>query len=328
MHQVMELLSIKRRLKVALYSVSLSVMELNALSQNSQVGTQIRPQEVDLNLAASGNPVEMAALAGVVLTRPALALAEKIWEFGGNLPPKVKVAILCILMVALIAACSSPAIATETVASSTPTTVSAPANLEPSATKEPTSTKTPTKAPTKTPTTAPTAIPTKEIENYEPQTVEVAGKVDFGISTDTNVEVGEGQIRKWSTFTLANGEKVALVDIYENNQVGAMFYIISAVGSSTFKDRQADMGDLNQLWNGTLATLPFQGENQITILTGNKPEEYLLFDNPFLDILHGKLANQMIAFAKSGCSDTSLLPKFKGIPYPVLFSYRINYPTE
>jgi len=158
--------------------------------------------------------------------------------------------------------------------------------------------------------------------------VECAGSVDFGISTDTNVEVGKGQIRKWSTFTLANGEKVALVDIYENNQVGAMFYIISAVGSSTFKDRQADMGDLNQLWNGTLAILPFQGENQITILTGNKPEEYLLFNNPFLDILHGKLANQMIAFAKSDCSDTSLLPKFKGIPYPVLFSYRINYPTE
>jgi len=326
MHQVMELLSIKRRLKVALYSVSLSVMELNALSQNSQVGTQIRPQEVDLNLAASGNPVEMAALAGVVLTRPALALAEKIWEFGGNLPPKVKVAILCILMVALIAACSSPAIATETVASSTPTTVSAPANLEPTSTKTPT--KAPTKAPTKTPTTAPTAIPTKEIENYEPQTVECAGSVDFGISTDTNVEVGEGQIRKWSTFTLVNGEKVALVDIYENNQAGAMFYIFSATGSAGLKGRQADIGDLNQLWEGSMATLPFKGENQITILTGNKPEEYLLFSNPFLNILHGKLANQMIAFAKSGCSDTSLLPKFKGIPYPVLFSYRINYPTE
>ncbi len=318
----MELLSIKRRLKVALCSVSLSVMELNALSQNSQVGTQIRPQEVDLNLAASGNPVEMAALAGVGLTRSALALAEKIWGFAGDLSPKVKVAILCILMVALFAACSSPAIATETVVNSTPTTVSAPATLEPTATREPTATKVPTTAPTKI------IAPTQEIKDYPNTMIDFNASVDFGIKNTVNVELAPKlHIRRWTPGTTVNGEMIAIPTVIELTG-DSIFYLLSMIGSHLGQhDWQMRDDVIDKIW-GFLDESPYShGQQNLSFATGDMSSSLLTDNNPLRNYLDGDVANRMIAFAKSGGTDTTVLIRVKGIPYPVAFTFRINGPA-
>jgi hypothetical protein len=178
-----------------------------------------------------------------------------------------------------------------------------------------------------TETPAPTT--TVEIKNYEPQTVQVSGKVNLEEFTDVDILVQEGfYIRKWSNMTTVNNETIAIVDISENSAIGKLFFVYSMVGSSGLKDRRVDQWNLDEIWYGGLNAMPFKGENDVVANTGNNPSDFLKFNNAFEGVLNGKLGNQMVAFALSGGTNTSLLPKFPGIPYPVLFTYRLDWNTK
>ena len=310
------------------YQGSLSVMELNALSQNSQVGTQIKPQEVDLNLAASGNPVEMAALAGVGLTRPALALAEKIWEFAGDLSPKVKVAILCILMVALFAACSSPAIATETVVNSTPTTVSAPATLEPTATREPTKVPTATLAPTQENTAYKDYL--AKTENTYPMP-EVEGLASFICTADfSNVD--------YVRHTAADGETTILASIdCEDGGVKFTFpadlflhdivYIpLSLAASQTNDGTDWWFGDgvPQKILEQGLTILKVEGKKaKVRILLGTNSGSILKYADPFPRIFDQTNWDEAVTkFMRTG--NPADLPSIAGIKGKFLPAIRVT----
>ena len=234
---------------------------------------------------------------------------------------KIKNIVTALLVAILLASCTPKTPSVPTITSIVSSPVSSPA---------PTSTITVPSPTPKPATETPVPKPTIEIKDYEPQTVTVSGKINFEESTDVSVLVKEGfYIRKWSKFTLPNGEVIALVDISENLTVGKIFLAYSMTGSSSRQGIKAETAFLSEFWNKGIALTPLlQGENNITAFTGNKPEEFLLFNNAFDGILEGKLGNQMIAFALSGGTDTSLLPRYPGIPLPVFFTYRVDFGTK
>ncbi|MCE9646834.1 MAG: hypothetical protein K8S20_12610 [Chloroflexi bacterium] len=192
-------------------------------------------------------------------------------------------------------------------------------------------TNTPTQIP---PTPTDTPLPTPEINSYEPTMIDFECTAEFSFDKIQKSDVllsKNVHMSRWIPCTLPDGKVIAINMLVEDWNQAVVYFTFSGTGSSGIKGESFGDGGTKTstevgwgiagMEESILDIYKIDGKRvRIKNTTGNMSGSLLLDYDAFKEVLTGELADRMITFAES--SNTSVLPTFPGLPYPLALIYR------